>query len=187
MRTLLDAGMRVFDERGYQAARVDDVVRAADTSHGTFYLYFANKEDLFRVLAEECAATVTALTDDLGPIGPDRAGYETLRGWIAGFLTTYRQHGPVIRAWAESQVDDRDLNNLGTRSLDAIVTGLADRIAKHGTGDPETAALALVAMVERLGYFISSRDIGHDNDELLDTLARFVHVGIFGGVAGRSR
>src|SRR6185503_19557856 len=48
---LLEAGARVFAERGYHAARVDDVVKAARTSHGTFYLYFSNKEDLFRALA----------------------------------------------------------------------------------------------------------------------------------------
>src|SRR5207249_1763842 len=44
---LLDAGRHVLSERGYLAARVDDVVRVAEMSHGTFYLYFANKEDLF--------------------------------------------------------------------------------------------------------------------------------------------
>ena len=54
MRRLLDAGMRVFADRGFHAARVDDIVRAARTSHGTFYLYFTNKEDLLRALATEC-------------------------------------------------------------------------------------------------------------------------------------
>ena len=48
MAKLLDAGLLVLTERGYHAARVDDIVRVADMSHGTFYLYFANKEDLFR-------------------------------------------------------------------------------------------------------------------------------------------
>ncbi len=48
MSRLLDAGMRVFAERGVHAARVDDIVRAARTSHGTFYLYFPNKEALLR-------------------------------------------------------------------------------------------------------------------------------------------
>ena len=46
--------MRVFADRGFHAARVDDIVRSARTSHGTFYLYFTNKEDLLRALATEC-------------------------------------------------------------------------------------------------------------------------------------
>lgn len=55
MQRLLDAGLEVFSTRGYHATRVDDIVRVARTSHGTFYLYFANKEDLLRALAVECA------------------------------------------------------------------------------------------------------------------------------------
>ena len=50
MQKLLDAGLAEFDERGFQAVRVDDVVRRAKISHGTFYLYFSNKEDLFKAL-----------------------------------------------------------------------------------------------------------------------------------------
>src|SRR5215469_17737456 len=50
MRKLLDAAMVVFNRRGYHAARVDDIVKVARTSHGTFYLYFSNKEDLLRAL-----------------------------------------------------------------------------------------------------------------------------------------
>ncbi|HEX4491996.1 MAG TPA: helix-turn-helix domain-containing protein, partial [Acidimicrobiia bacterium] len=53
LRKLLDAGIQVFATRGYHAARVDDVVKLARTSHGTFYLYFSNKEDLFAALTSE--------------------------------------------------------------------------------------------------------------------------------------
>ena len=70
MRRLLDAGLRVFARRGYHAARVDDIVRAARTSHGTFYLYFTNKEDLLRALAVDCAHDLTDLADTIGPISP---------------------------------------------------------------------------------------------------------------------
>ena len=55
MRKLLDAAMVAFDKRGYHATRVNDVVEIAKTSHGTFYLYFANKEDLLRALVAEAA------------------------------------------------------------------------------------------------------------------------------------
>ncbi|MHB8464780.1 MAG: helix-turn-helix domain-containing protein, partial [Acidimicrobiales bacterium] len=48
MRRLLDAAIVVFDKRGYHAARVDDICKVAHTSHGTFYLYFSSKDDLFR-------------------------------------------------------------------------------------------------------------------------------------------
>jgi AcrR family transcriptional regulator len=43
MGNLLDAGISVLTEKGYHAARVDDIVKAAAVSHGTFYLYFSNK------------------------------------------------------------------------------------------------------------------------------------------------
>src|SRR6266511_4251695 len=73
LERLLDAGARVFAERGYHAARVDDIVKAARTSHGTFYLYFASKEDLFRALATEVASELTGLVDTLPPMASDGA------------------------------------------------------------------------------------------------------------------
>jgi AcrR family transcriptional regulator len=48
VRRLLEAGLVEFEERGFPGVRVDDVVKRAGISHGTFYLYFSNKEDLFR-------------------------------------------------------------------------------------------------------------------------------------------
>ena len=70
LRRLLDAGAKVFAERGLHAARVDDVVKAAKTSHGTFYLYFANKEDLFRALTLDVAEKMVDLAAELPPLSP---------------------------------------------------------------------------------------------------------------------
>src|SRR6058998_1786043 len=81
MRKLLDAAMVVFEKRGYHAARVDDIVKVARTSHGTFYLYFANKEDLFRALLTDVAEEVTGLLGSLAPITADDDGYRELRQW----------------------------------------------------------------------------------------------------------
>src|ERR1700736_6685639 len=68
------AGVEVFQRLGYQAARVDDIVKAAKTSHGTFYLYFSNKEDLFRTLVLDVATEMQTLAKTIGPITPDAAG-----------------------------------------------------------------------------------------------------------------
>jgi len=190
MRKLFDAGMRVFAERGYHAARVDDIVRAARTSHGTFYLYFANKEDLLRALAVDCADEMTKLADGIGPIGPDENGYEELRAFLAQFVTTYRRYGPVIRAWMEDQVADREVDRLGVKAFTTIGARLGERMREAGVdiADNEPAAVgALMAMLERFNYALASRRITVDDDDVLDTLTRIIHRGFFGAPAGPTR
>jgi AcrR family transcriptional regulator len=183
MRRLLDAGLRVFARRGYHAARVDDIVRAARTSHGTFYLYFTNKEDLLRALAVDCAQELTALADTIGPITPDDAGREELRSFMGAFLGTYRRYGPVIRAWMEDQVGDRDVDRLGVKAFTAIGDRLGQRMREAGVevADNERAAVgALMAMLERVSYGVASGRVTEDDDALLDTMTTIVHRGFFG-------
>jgi AcrR family transcriptional regulator len=47
---ILDAALAVFAEKGFAAARMDDVARRAGVTKGTIYLYFASKEELFKSL-----------------------------------------------------------------------------------------------------------------------------------------
>jgi AcrR family transcriptional regulator len=183
MRRLLDAGLRVFAKRGYHSARVDDIVRAARTSHGTFYLYFANKEDLLRALAVECAHDLTVLADGIGPIGPDDAGAAELREFIRRFLETYRRYGPVIRAWMEDQVGDRDVDRLGVKAFTAIGGRLGQRMREAGVtyaANEQAAVGALMAMLERFSYGIASRRVTDDDEVMLDTLTTIIHRGFFG-------
>jgi AcrR family transcriptional regulator len=50
---LLAAALDLFVERGYAAARLDDVAARAGVSKGTLYLYFTNKEELFKAVVRE--------------------------------------------------------------------------------------------------------------------------------------
>lgn len=186
MRRLADAGMRVFAERGYHQSRVDDIVRAARTSHGTFYLYFANKEDLLRALAVDCAQAMDALAEEIGPIDATDEGFAQLRAFLERFVTTYRRYGVVIRAWMEDQVSDREVDRLGVRAFTNIASALGRRMDESGAheSDDSTAAVAaLMALVERFSYALSSRDLGFDDDEMLDSLTRIIHRGFFGAAA----
>jgi AcrR family transcriptional regulator len=181
MAALLAAGMEVLAEKGYHAARVDDVVRVADVSHGTFYLYFSNKEDLFRALAVQCADEMTELASSLGPVPPGEEGVEALREWLSAFIATYRRYGVVIRAWMEDQVSSRDLARLGAKTFSGITGSLVARLrdARGDGADVELAGAALLAMVERSTYFVTSRDLPFGDDELAATLARVAHRGFF--------
>ena len=67
-RAIIDLSAEVFAKRGYHATRVNDVVEIAKTSHGTFYLYFSNKEDLLRALVAEAAGEAQILYDALSTL-----------------------------------------------------------------------------------------------------------------------
>jgi AcrR family transcriptional regulator len=184
MRKLLDAGADVFAERGYHAARVDDIVKVAKTSHGTFYLYFASKDDLFRGLATEVAREMVGLAEALPPIGPDDSGYRELRSWLERFAELYEHYGPVIRAWTEAEICGSEFGRLGTDVLAEFARALGNRIGRVDSAgvEPQIAALALVAMIERFNYYVLARQVDVSREAMLDTLAAVTHAGLFGGV-----
>ena len=172
---LLDAAMMALGEKGYHAARVDDVVRIAGVSHGTFYLYFSSKEDLFGAMAERCATDMTSLARELSSIPPVKADEAALRDWLGQFLDLYRTHGVVIRAWAERHVDDRKLMALGRGAFATMTTSFERWIAAARPDDASVVrAAAMLALVERFAYVVTSRDLGWSDDDLLDTLTRLI-------------
>ena len=50
---LLTGARAVLEQRGYHEATVRLITEAADRSHGTFYLHFENKEDIYATLLDE--------------------------------------------------------------------------------------------------------------------------------------
>ncbi len=50
---LLEAALDLFVEKGYAAARLDDVASRAGVSKGTLYLYYASKEELFKAVVRQ--------------------------------------------------------------------------------------------------------------------------------------
>ncbi|MGH9016428.1 MAG: TetR/AcrR family transcriptional regulator [Acidimicrobiales bacterium] len=183
MRKLLDAAMIVFARRGYYAARVDDIVKVARTSHGTFYLYFSNKEDLLRALVAEAGEVVSDLETALGPVGPDDLGWRELRRWMDHFSVAWQRYAPVLRAWTDLAMSDVELSAQGHAAAGAVADTLTNRIAERGHQpgiDPTAAAEAVVAMVDRFHYLREFTGKPVD-DVALDTLTTMVHRALFGG------
>jgi AcrR family transcriptional regulator len=183
---LLDAGMAVLGDKGYHAARVDDIVSAAAVSHGTFYLYFANKQELLRALAAQCADEMGAVIAGLGPVAAGESGRRTVQAWLVEFVAGYQRYGVVIRSWMEDTAADRELVRLGRSTFAAVSASLVDRLreaAAPSVADPELAAGALLALIERYTYYLTSRG-GTPDAVAFDTLATMVHRGWFGGRPG---
>lgn len=168
MRRLMDSGLVVLAEQGWHDASIDAVAERAGTAHGTFYQYFANKQELLVALAHECAEVMVELVDQLEPATTD-----DVRDWLVQFLDAYERYRGVVRAWMESQVDHPDLQRLGQNVMGAYATRFATL-----TDDPLRAA-ALLALLERLSYGLSSPGVRIGRERVLDTLTTIVHRGFF--------
>jgi len=55
-REICTAALDVFAQKGFAAARLDEIARRAGVSKGTLYLYFKDKEDLFRAVVRDTVA-----------------------------------------------------------------------------------------------------------------------------------
>src|SRR5215472_11628282 len=128
VRRLLDAGLAEFDERGFQAVRVDDIVRRAKTSHGTFYIYFSNKDDLFRTLLRDALHDMGVITDAFPVVTRNEAGRAALRQWVHTFCETYSAHAAVIRILSQADVVGEEVWGDGLQLLfrlaEAITQGM---------------------------------------------------------------
>lgn len=72
---ILEAALWVFAEKGFAAARMEDIALRAQVSKGTIYLYFESKEAVFRALVREMLVprlTEAALVarEHQGPVAP---------------------------------------------------------------------------------------------------------------------
>src|ERR1043165_7016500 len=62
-REICAAALEVFAEKGFAAARLDEIAKRAGVSKGTLYLYFEDKAQLFRaVVRDSIAPNVEAIT-----------------------------------------------------------------------------------------------------------------------------
>jgi AcrR family transcriptional regulator len=57
---ILEAALKVFAEKGFAGARMEDIAARAGVTKGTIYLYFENKEAVFKTLVRESIGATLA-------------------------------------------------------------------------------------------------------------------------------
>jgi AcrR family transcriptional regulator len=171
---LLEAGATVLPARGYHDARVDDIVEAAGVSHGTFYRYFENKDDFFRVLAEGASARMIELLDAFDA-GADTA---QLRLWLRDWFATYESNGGVISTWQEMRTDD-DLAMFSEQVAVSVLARLVKVLEGRDFGDPTIDAVALLALIERLPYSVYTLQFA-DQADAIEAMITIIRRGFLG-------
>ncbi len=118
-----DAALAVFRRDGVVAARIDDIVKAARVSRGTFYFHFATKEDVIVEVLQASEHRVAAAIRELPASTPIREVLEAVCARIAS-------------EWEEEPKLFPDVGAVAVRRAAASL--------RDGQSDPVSLALASV-------------------------------------------
>jgi AcrR family transcriptional regulator len=150
---LLASGRDVFTTRGYHSTRIDDLVAAAGVSHGAFYRYFRNKEQLARMLTARAVQAVGATVLDFPELNtldsPD--GKSVLRRWLGRYNAAHASEAAMMRIWVDAALEDPALRTESAPLLDWGRRRMARVLQPRGFGDVEVEAVFMVALLEVFG------------------------------------
>jgi AcrR family transcriptional regulator len=151
-REICTAALDVFSEKGFAAAKLDEIARRAGVSKGTLYLYFKDKEDLFRAVVRDTVAPnidiVRAMVE-----GADLPFAEIIRMFLPRFavLTSQVRVGAVAKMVIGESRNFPELakvwhDEVVSKAL-GLIAGLIERAQARGevrAGDPRYHAFTLM-------------------------------------------
>ncbi len=172
------AAFEVFAEKGYAAARVDDVARRAGISKGLTYLYFKTKEELFKAVVRSVVMRrVDALTEHIARTELSTEAF--LRGPMLEFMKSVPDSpvAIVVRLLIAEGPRHPDLTefyyaNVVAKGVEAL-SGLLRRGVERGELKPEALhcqpqlLLAPVMLSVIWRALFGARDL--DTDRLMET------------------
>lgn len=150
-QTLLDAAERVLAERGLAATTVADITQAAGVAKGTFYLYFATKEDVirgvqrrhFQAMLERVALAAAQLHDaDFWAVTDSLI--DTIVAYDLEHMDWYRN---VVQGWAPPPSEFADERKVIHELIAAAIRQGMATGACHAT-DPDFVAVMLQSTIE---------------------------------------
>jgi AcrR family transcriptional regulator len=193
IKAMLDAALDVFLERGFDAARLDEVAKRAGVAKGTLYLYFASKEVLFEELIRSIivspfqAAGEEMLERDLssemmlrGMLAWARTEIlGTRRKDIARLIISEAGRFPDLAAFYHREVISRGMGIVRAIVERGIARGefASDEAARF----PQLVVAPMLVAIVWTGLFDSSERL--DTDDLLDAHADLLIRGLKGGRA----
>jgi AcrR family transcriptional regulator len=180
-QALVGAARSVFERDGFLDTRITDIAAAAGVAAGSFYTYFASKEDAFAAVIEELNEEMlhprlhaSGDGDEHGPGAEPDDPVAVIAAANIAYLTAYRRNAKLMALMEQvAQIDD-DFRRLRMARVRAFAKRNAQALARlqeRGLADPELdpelAAHALSAMVSRMAYLRYAQGFGGASTEAL--------------------
>ncbi len=180
---LIHAAREVFDEQGFQEAKIADIPRRANMSYGTFYTYFDSKDAIFREVVN--TATGELFLASRSGLGTGGSPVERIRAATTRYMASYARNAGVLRVIEEVAFRDPYFHNLLSeirflfvQRITAGIQRLQDEGLADATLDPELTAKVLGGMVEQAARHAFLFGEASDEAAMVDTLTRLWARGI---------
>ncbi|GAB3363637.1 TetR/AcrR family transcriptional regulator [Amycolatopsis echigonensis] len=153
--TLLAAARRVFETKGFALATIADITREAGVGRATFYVYFADKEEVFAVLAHQVRDRLVEAQEltGLDPDDPWAVAAATTTAYLdayadnLSFLTVLDHQAIADPAMAELR---EEIHALPMKRGGRYIRRLAERGLADPAADPDTVSLGGGGLVAAL-------------------------------------
>lgn len=183
-RQIIDAALAEFGERGLAAARLEDIAKRAGVSKGTIYLYFPNKEELFREMVRQ---TIVARLEESERALPDGTATEQVHAFVARFWSFIRStdYVRIFRLVVGELPKFPELARFYSEEVFARYTRTVGGIISRGIDsgefrpvDPQVSARILSAMMSSHALWCSKREqfthvCTRSDDEILAEIESF--------------
>lgn len=172
---ILAAAQKIFDERGFAEATIDDVAHKAGIAKGSVYNYFASKHDLFRnvyfaALAEQDAQMAQQIVDL--PISATEKIKLMLDDWFSKLSYHKQIGGLILEFWATAARQQRegevasDFGEMFGRWRNLLIPIIAEG-ARAGEFQLQFEPAVAARLIIAIGYGITLQTI-MDNDSTVD-------------------
>lgn len=180
-RVLLSSALAVFREKGYAAATIDDIAKAAGTTRVTFYAYFPSKTEVMKALiAEQLNEILQRIgSPEHGSTAPDlvevaaAGSREQIGAWMRETVAKWPDVVPLIQLGREAGYVDADLRGLIDRWLEEAEADLVAGLEQADRFDPETRKFRAVLAMSQFDYVArhwAVSDWGISEEKMLATL-----------------
>lgn len=151
LRAMLGVANQLVADRGYRGLRVDDVVKAAAVSRGSFYTYFENIDDFVCVIGLRAIQQLSEVVRER----PDVPVRLTLRPWLRRYADVHVTAGPLVKVWIEAI--EGPLRDERAAVIDWGRRRMATMLSARALGDVDIDAVILLAIIEEFGSQTSTK------------------------------
>ena len=173
---ILEGGQRVFAERGYDDAKMEEIAQESGLSLGTLYSVFAGKAKIFAAIHEAAdeeilRRSIACVDEGMTSLDATLAG---VRAWVEYFLEHpdfLRMHLREGQAWSEPSAGrGRERSRAWKEGLAMLERGVARCVADGSfvAGEPGLIARTMIAMQQvQLAWWLE-RDMERAHEDVVE-------------------